>query len=200
MTVIEVGREERGQLTLRQRWSHYLVLVYALTMLIVGVNLRDSLLYATVPYEDVRAGIRAFYPQGWLLDNQGDYVFRVRDMRRTDFKTTIQVQILPVSADSTTRNLLDNLLLTRAQIFGQYRQFPRAIFQLPDETPATSVNYTFVASQDDPFLESFPTVVAGQDVVILQREQAVIITFQASADEYDTLYPVFQTFLADLEF
>ncbi len=200
MTVIEVGREDRGGLTLRQRWSHYLVLIYGVAMLLISINLRDSILYATVPYEDVRAGIRAFYPKGWLLDNEGDYVFRVRDMTRPDFKTTIQVQIIPISVDSTARNLLDNLLLTRAQIFGQYRQYPRAAFQLSDESTATAVNYTFVAGQDDPFLESFPTVVAGQDIVVLQREQAVIVTFQVSAERYDQLYPVFQTFLEDLDF
>ncbi|MDX2160599.1 MAG: hypothetical protein SF162_04660 [bacterium] len=200
MTIIEVGRAETGELSPRQRWSHYFAILYGLSMIIIGINLRDSVLYATIPYENARAGIRGFYPQNWLLDTQGDYVFRVRDMAQPDFKTTIQVQIIPVSAASTARNLLDSLALTRAQIYAAYRQFPPRELILPDETIASAVDYSFVYIEPAPFLETLPVVVAGQDVIILQRGQAVVVSFQVSAERYDQTYPIFQTFLADLEF
>ncbi|MFN8529613.1 MAG: hypothetical protein U0670_13465 [Anaerolineae bacterium] len=200
MTIIEVGPEEQRQLSLRQRWSHYLVIFYGVLMVIVAINLRDSILYATVPYEDVRAGIRCLYPQNWLLDTDGDYVFRVRDMTQPDFKTTVQVQIIPISPSSTVRNLLDDLKLTRAQVYAAYQQFPREEITLANDIPASSVEYTFVSSGTDPFLETLPTVVEGQDIIVLQRGQAVVITFQSSAERYEQLYPIFQTFLDDLEF
>ncbi len=199
MTIIEVGREETSGLSLRQRYSHYFVIVYAVVMVIISLNLRDSILYATVPYENTQAGIRVFYPQNWLLDTDGDYVFRVRDMGQPDFKTTIQVQIIPISSESAVRNLLDNLAFTRFQVYAAYRQFPRPEITLTDGTTASAVDYTFVFNNTDPFLESLPSVVVGQDVIVLQRGQAVVISYQASADRYDEFYPIFQNFLAEMQ-
>lgn len=200
MTIIEVGREQTEGISPRQRWSHYLVILYGVVMFIIGVNVRDSLLYATVPYEDTRVGVRAFYPQNWLLDTEGDTIFRVRDMTQAGFKTTLQVQIQPISAVSTARNLLDNLSLSRSQTLDGYRQFPRETVTLSGELPATAMEYTFIYSEPNPFLENIPTVVTGRDIIILQRGQAVIVSFQADADQYEQLYPIFETFLEDLDF
>jgi hypothetical protein len=200
MTIIEIGQATGSELTLRQRWSHYLVILYGITMVFLGINLRDSVLYATIPYEDVRVGIRAFYPQYWLLDTEGDYVFRVQDMTQTTYKTTIQVSIAPISTSSSSRTLLDNLSLSRFQLLAGYRQFPRRQITLQDEIEATVMEYTYVQSETDPFLESVPIVVQGIDLIVIQRGQAVIVTFQADADRYEQLYPTFETFLADLEF
>ncbi len=200
MAVIEVGREEARELSLRQRWSHYLVIGYGLVMFLIALNMRDSTLYATVPYQDVRAGVRVLYPQNWLLDTSGDYIFRVRDMTSPDFKTTILIQIQPISPVTTARNLLDNLSLSRSQSLSGYRQFPRQEVTLGEDIAATSMAYTFTFSEVDPFLQSVPIPVQGLDIVVIQREQAVIITFQASAERYDELFPYFETFLADLEF
>lgn len=201
MAIIEIVNDaSSNELTLRQRWSHYLVIIYGLLMLFVGINLRDSILYATVPYEDVRVGIRAFYPQNWLLDTTGNYVFRVRDMTQPTFKTTIQLSIVPITASSSSRILLDNLSLSRFQLLAGYRQFPREEIVLSNGVNATSMEYTYVSSEIDPFLESIPVVVEGIDIVIIQRGQAVIVTFQADANKYEELYPAFETFLNDLEF
>ena len=199
MTIIEVGREQTSGLSLRQRWSHYFVIGYAIVMIVIGLNLRDSILYATLPYENVQAGIRVFYPQNWLLDTDGDYVVRVRDMGQPEFKTTIQVQIIPISSESTVRNLLDNLAFTRFQVYAAYRQFPRTQITLADGTEATSIDYTFVFNDSDQFLESLPSVIVGQDVIVLQRGQAVVISYQANADRYEEFYPIFQNFLVDME-
>jgi hypothetical protein len=45
-------------LTRSQRWGHYLTLIFCVVTLFIGLNLRESILYATNAYIDREAGIR----------------------------------------------------------------------------------------------------------------------------------------------
>lgn len=199
MTIIEITPRPTG-LTARQRWSHYFALLYALMAVIVGLNLRASALTATIPYIDSAAGIRAYYPQNWLLDTSGDYVFRVRDMSAVGFKTTIQVDVQPVTINTTARNLLDTLTLNRSRTLSAYDVLATDPYTLPGDRQATAMTYVFVASEANPFLESLPQTVEGLDVITIQSGQAIIVTFLSDVDTYEENLPVFERFLNDLEF
>lgn len=199
MTVIEIT-ERSEELTQRQRWSHYFVFIYALVAIFVGINLRDASLYATVPYVNSEVGVRAFYPQNWLIDASGDYIFRVRDIAHIGFKTTIQVDVQPVTLNTSARNLLDTLTLNRSQTFAQYSVLSRQAYTLSDEQEATAMRYVYVEGSSDPFLESIPTVIEGLDILAIRRGQAIIITYLSDAQSFDENLPIFQRFLDDLEF
>lgn len=190
----------RDELSYRQRWSHYFALLFGVAALFIGVNLRDSALNATVVYTNSQAGIRAEYPDKWLIDQSGDYIFRVRDVAEAGFKTTIQVAARPVSATTSARNLIDALSLDRAQTLASYTVFEIRPFLLPNEVEATAVTYTYVASESNPFLESVPFVVEGMDILAISRGQAIIITFLSDSRTYERNYPRFQQFLNSLEF
>lgn len=199
MAVVEIT-SQRNELSLRQRWSDYIALFLGLFSLFIGMNLRDGALNATVVYSNNQAGIRAEYPENWLIDEQGNYIFRVRDVTQVGFKTTIQVAARPVSAITSTRNLIDALTLSRSQTLSSYTVFAIEPYVLPDEIEATAVTYTFVAAESDPFLQSIPVVVEGLDILTISRGQAIIITFLSDARTYDQNYPRFQQFLSSLEF
>ncbi|HLU11966.1 MAG TPA: hypothetical protein VK003_19985 [Oceanobacillus sp.] len=201
MTVIEVV-ERSEEMTQRQRWSHYFVLIYAVVAIFVGLQLRDSALYATVPYVNTQVGIRAYYPQNWLIDTDGDYVFRVRDMTQTGYKTTIEVNVIPVTPNTTARNLFDNLILNRSQILAEFNTLSRGEpYMLPDEREATAMSYVFVGDTGGGvFLESVPVVVEGIDILTFEGDQAIIITFLSDADDYDEHLAIFERFLNDFEF
>ncbi|MFN8451506.1 MAG: hypothetical protein U0521_23705 [Anaerolineae bacterium] len=200
MTVIEIGAPQREELTQRQRWSHYFVFIYAALALFIGYNLRTSTINATVPYVNSEVGIRAFYPQRWLIDTSGDYVFRVRDLAQLGFKTSIQVDVQPVTLNTSARNLLDTLSLSRLSTLSGYRVLSRQQYILPDEQEATEMSYVYVSAGDDPFLETIPTVVEGMDVLTIRRGQAIIVTFLSDAITFDENLPIFERFLDDLEF
>ncbi len=199
MTLIEI-RDARSDITQRQRWSHYFVFIYALIALVIGINLRDATLYATVPYSNSEVGIRAYYPERWLIDSTGDYVFRVRDIEQMGFKTTIQVNVQPVTLSTSASNLLQTLTLTRMQTLSRYRVLSSQPYALPGEQEATAMGYVYVAGEDDPFLQSIPTVVRGLDILTIRRGQAIIITFLSDANNFDENLPIFERFLDDLEF
>lgn len=189
-----------ADLTFRQRWSHYIAVIFCLTGIFIGINLRDSALTATALYVNSQAGISARYPINWLIDESEDYVFRVRDLARAGFNTTIQVATRPVSPLTSTRNVLDDLNLNRAQTLAAYEVLAEEAYTLPDEVAATAMTYTFVDTQDNPFLQGIPVVVQGVDILTIRGGQALIITFLAEASMFERIRPVFGTFIDNLEF
>lgn len=201
MAVIEVV-EQPTELTQRQRWSHYFVLIYAAIAVFIGLQLRDAALFSSVPYVNTQVGIRAYYPQNWLIDTQGDYIFRVRDMSQTGYKTTIQVDVIPITPSTTARNLFDSLILNRSQVLSMFRTISRGEpYLLPDEREATSMTYVFVEDVGSgAFLESVPVVVEGLDILSFEGDQAIVITFLSEAGSFDANLPVFERFLNDFEF
>jgi hypothetical protein len=194
---VQAGEPE---LTQRQRWSHYFVFIYALVAIFIGFQIRSATLDATIPYVNSQVGIRAFYPQHWLIDTGGNYVFRVRDVSQLGFKTTLQVDVQPVTSSTSARNLLDNLTLNRANTLSGYSVLSRAPYTLPNGLEATSMRYVYTASGDNPYLATVPTVVEGTDILTIRRGQAIIITYLSDSRNYDDNLPYFTRFLDDLEF
>ena len=189
------------ELSQGQRWSHYLVFIFSLGSFFIGINLRDSILNATTVYTNTEVGIRAEYPQNWLIDTQGNYVFRVRNISELGYPTTIQVAVEPVSQDTTARYIYDALTLNRSQTLSSYNVLSSGVeYILPDETTATSMNYTFATSENAPFLAGIPIVVQGQDVLTIRRGQAIIITFLSSSTNFNTIIAIFERFIDSLEF
>lgn len=198
MQVIEIFAEVEG-LSLRQRWAHIFTLLVAVLALLLGLNFRTQALNASSFYESPRAGISAFYPRNWLLDTSGDYVFRVRDMTQTGFKTTLQVTVRPVGADAEERNVSDRLTLDRLPILTDYGILADEAFNLAG-SEARAVSYSFVSSDANPFLQAVPSVVRGVDILTIRGEQAIVITFRADANVFEREYPRFETFLRRLKF
>lgn len=187
-------------LTQTQRWSTLFTIILALVMFGFGLNMRAQITGAVAAYEDTRIGIRLNYPEGWLLNtNSSDYVFRIRDMTRAGFKTTIQISVRPVSSATTERNVADQLARSRVLTLQDYRVLNIGMGTL-GEIPVEIVRYTYNDQSTSPFLQSFSTVVEGLDILTIQRGQAIIISFRAEANSFDDEYPIFEAFLNDLEF
>lgn len=199
MTFVEIN-STTGESTFRQRWNHYLVIAFGITGLLIGINLRDSTINATALYTNVQAGIRVNYPESWLLDETGNYIFRVQDVSRPGFSTSIQVSTRPVSASTSTRSILDSLTLNRAQTLAAYNVLTEAPYLLSNDIEATSMSYTFVSTDPNPFLQSVPTVIEGLDILTIQRGQAIIITFLSEASTYNENLPFLEQFVRTLEF
>lgn len=200
MTFQEIYDQSQDQLSQRQRWATYLSMAIIILGMYIGMTLRDSALNQSTIYSNVQAGLTANYPEGWLLDENGPYIFRVRDMATLGFKTSIQVQALPVSADVVERNLLDQLTLSRSQFLIDYNVLGYSDFNLPNDTTAVSMNYTFVSRDTSPFLEGISSVVVGLDILTIQRGQALVITYRADASIYEQQLFIFDQFLQNLRY
>jgi len=190
----------RSSLTLRQRWATYLTLLIALGLFAFGLSCQASALNRKTFYSDTETGISAFYPSNWLRDRAGDYVFRVRDMARKGFKTTLQVSLIPIGADVQTRNIADRLTLKRAQSLTDYSVLAIQPYVVGSDETGIGVLYTYVARESSPFLEGLPEVIVGYDVIRIARGQAVVATFRAEAGLYEAEFRIFEDFLQSLVF
>ncbi len=199
MTIVEVV-EQQPRVSQRQRWGNYFVYIYAVISLFIAVNLGTSTIYASRFYNNPQAGIQAYYPQNWLIDTDGDYIFRVRDMHQPQFKTTIQVSVLPVTINTQARNLLDSLILSRSRTLAAFDVLDNAPYIMPDESEATAMTYTYVESGTDPFLASLPIVVEGLDILVIRGGQAILITFLSEAEQYEENLEYFERFVNELRF
>lgn len=198
MGFVEMGSASPS-LSQRQRWGLYLTLIVGGVFLVIGVYLRDTTLNATTTYSDIQAGIQIEYPANWLIDTDGDYIFRLRDVSNRGFKTTIQVDTQIASADTMdARNIFDALTLRRSQVLAEYNVQSIEDYILPDESMANKMNYTFVTAEINPFLDDVPMVVQGTDILIIKQDQVTIATFQAGLGEFERNFPVFERILADL--
>ena len=200
MAQLETGRSPALPLTQRQRWS--LILSYAAIALglLAGINQRDSALNAASVYSNATAGITARYPARWLLEESGEYVFRVRDMAHRGFNTAIEISTVAAGADASARSLFDQLSLARAQVLIDYNVLGYEAYALPDDSPATAMAYSFVAREASPFLQGVSAVVRGLDILTVRRGQALIISFRADSRIYDRELATLRAFIENLEY
>lgn len=182
-----------------QRWSHLLAISFCFFGILIGINIRNSNLNATTTYINNEAGIRANYPAEWLLDVDGSYVFRVQDISRPGFKTSIQIEIFPFTEEMSPANVIEDLSLSRARVLSTYDILGVRDYLL-DDVPATLSEYTYVFTQANPFTQSVPIVVIGQDILVQRRGQAILISFLTDADSYGEDIAIFEAFLESLEF
>ena len=127
----ETGRTPAIQITPRQRWSIAVTYLLLAVGFVMGVNQRDSALNQASIYSNLEAGFTASYPARWLLEESGAYVFRVRDMSHRGFNTVIEVSTAPVGADTSERNILDQLSLRRSQTLTDYTVLGYEPYLLP---------------------------------------------------------------------
>ncbi|MBC7811362.1 MAG: hypothetical protein H7175_09450 [Burkholderiales bacterium] len=127
-------------------------------------------------------------------------MFRVRNVSEIGFKTTLQVAIIPVGPDTTTRSILDGLSLSRFQTLAAYGVSSTTPYSLPNEREGTAMSYSYVDTSANPFLESVPVVVEGLDVLTISRGQAIVISFLADAQTYARDLVIFERFIENLEF
>ncbi len=185
----------------RQRWANLLVLLFGLGGILFSLLLREQVLGATVRYSNLQAGINAAYPPGWLLEEGGsDHVFRIRDLTAPGFATTLQVAVQPVAGESAARNIFDALTLQRAQTLAAYTVNSEQSYMLPNGRVTSAMAYTFVSTGDNPFLRSVPVIVDGLDVLIIERDQALVITYRANTDVFTRELPHLERFLQSLDF
>ncbi|MCU0476425.1 MAG: hypothetical protein MUC99_10000 [Anaerolineae bacterium] len=192
--------DSQSETTRTQRFSHYFAIAYCVIAFFIGANLRDSTLFAATVYQDTEVGITAYYPTNWLFSTRDGSVLTVEDTRRLAFKTTIQIRIVPFSPGMSVRNIIDTLSIERQISRPFYKVLSIGQRPIRATETATTLDYTYVATVDDPFLQIVPSVVQGEDVIIIRRNQAILISFMTDADTYTQDYPVFERFISSLEY
>jgi hypothetical protein len=183
----------------RVRFAHYFTLTYCIVAVIIAMILRDAALFATTEFRNNEVGVIAYYPANWLLDTSTS-VLRATDTARSGFKTIIEVQVLPFAPRMSARNVVDSLTLVRQGSLQDYRNLASREITLRNQEVAVVNEYQYVYAPNDPFLQTLSTTVVGRDVLVIRRNQAILITFQTDARTLEEDLGIFDRFLDSLEY
>jgi len=183
----------------RVRFAHYFTLAYCLLAITIALILRDTALFATTEFRNNEVGVIAYYPANWLLDTSTS-VLRATDTARSGFKTVIEVQVLPFAPRMSARNVIDSLTLARQGSQQDYHNLASREIMLRNQDVAIINEYQYVYAPNDPFLQTLSTTVVGRDVLVIRRNQAILITFQTDARTLEEDLAIFDRFLDSLEY
>mgnify|MGYP005841778633 FL=1 len=173
----------------RRDHSPWLVWLLVAVALVAGWALKAYAENLTESYS--AGGITVRYPAGWVASGGDDGVLRFRDARAGGVAPVLEVRSYPgpVGQDVTAALTVqaDALALTRARELSAYRTLDSDYAARWRGQPALRVTYAFVRDLPNPGLTSPPTVVLGEDLMVLTRGRVVVFTLQAPEDLYPRL-------------
>lgn len=191
--------ERYRSITRNDRFSSVFVVLVVAGALILGLVLRGRASGQTWDFNSREAGIEVTYPAGWLTDESNSYVVRIRDPRARPFKTLYMITTVPAGGQTSIRNVLDGLTVQRSSDLPAYRVL-NVQDTLVGTVRATEMSFAYVDADPNPFSQRLPVVVQGLDVLIRDQDRVIVLTFMASADDYDSELPGFQRFLQSLQY
>ncbi len=186
-------------LTRSDRFSELAVVLLVAFSLAVGLLLRQQTSSQLWTYQSTEAGLEVEYPAGWLVDESGSYLARIRDPKARPFKTQYQIAIIPAGGQTSIRNVLDGLTLQRSINLSAYRVLSVQNTLLGGQT-VTQMDFAFVDADPNPFIQRLPVVVLGQDIVIRDGDRAIVLSYMADETTFNNGRPGFQRFLASLRY
>jgi hypothetical protein len=191
--------EAASEITKNDRFSFVLVIVTFVVMFTIGLLMKQQSAAGTWPFSDTESGIEAEYPVGWLVEEGTTYVARIRDPKSRPFKTQLMLTVVPAGGQTAIRNVLDSLTLQRSVDLPAYRVIQVQEFDEGGFT-VTQMDFVYVQTDPNPFIERLPVVVRGIDRIILDGNRAIIASYMADESTFETQLTTFERFVASLRY
>ncbi|GAB4478456.1 MAG: hypothetical protein Kow00124_22910 [Anaerolineae bacterium] len=195
----ETFEDGAPDITRADRFSSILVVVVAVGAVLLGLFLRQQASNEQWTFVSREAGIEAMYPAGWITARGGGYVARISNPIARPYKTQYIISVVPFSPQSSVRNVLDNLTIQRSNDLSAYRVLSIDEVNLGGAA-LTEMSFAFVDADPNPFIQRLPVVVQGRDVVIVDGNRAIIVTFMSEQSRFEENLPDFQRFLSSLRY
>lgn len=191
--------EASSEITKNDRFSFVLVIATFVVMVSVGLLIKQQSAAGTWSFSDTESGIEAQYPVGWLVEEGSTTVARIRDPKARPFKTQFVLTVVPAGGQTAIRNVLDTLTLQRSIDLPAYRVLQVENFDQGGFT-VTQMDFVYVQTDPNPFIERLPVVVRGMDRVILDGNRAIIASYMADEATFDAQLITFERFVASLRY
>ena len=105
----------------RDRWADWAVIALVVVALLLGLLLREMVLFRTAPFTLADAGISVRCPAAWVRETGEDPLLRVRDPLGGEFDTVLELRSRPLSIEAESTLVLDALALERAGQVAAYQ-------------------------------------------------------------------------------
>ncbi len=194
-----IREEMPAQVNLQNRWGSLLVIIMTVAGLLAAFLLRDTILSASIFFENLEAGLALRYPASWIVETEGDFVLRVTDPESLPFKTTITASVRIIGLETSAVSVVNRITLERSPSLPGYDVLESREIQTPYGI-AESVSFTYIAIENNPLLQSIPVPMRGQDIIFIKERQAIILTYTAARENFDPDYFYFENMLRSLVF
>jgi hypothetical protein len=184
--------------SLGDRYSDWAVIVVTLVAVILGWLLMSSVQTRAVPFE--AGGVKGQMPAGWMTD-QADkgVVLHTTELGGAGFGTSYQLEVVPVSGETSPSAVASFYSVNRAQNLNTVRVLDQQDVSINGHN-GYKVTYAFVDANSDLTRVNVPVVVRGVDYFFVAGDHAVVVTYQASEDNYEADFGRFRRFLESLNF
>lgn len=180
------------------RFADWAVIAVTVVALLAGWLTKNSVESRSVPFEV--SGISAQTPQGWLMTNaQGNEILHVTDPLSSGFGTTYSIENIPVASDATVGQAVSLLTLQRGQALTAYRVLEQKQVTVFGQA-AYEIGYVFVESNPNLTYNQIPNIVRGLDYIFLNGDHAIVATYWADENAFESDLGRFQGFLSTLKF
>ena len=183
----------------RDRWADWAVIALVAVALILGLALREIILFRAAPFTFAEAGISGRSPATWVREIGDDPLLRVRDPLGGEFDTVLELRSRPLAAEAEPTLVLEALALERAAQVVAYQTLSTDQVLVGGET-ATRRAFTYVHVDRIPYVDRLPVVVWGMDLALHDDGRIIVVTLLADKDNFDAYQRYLHTFVEALEF
>ena len=195
MTTEISGRGRR-----RDRWVSWIVIAVTAVALILGWFLKTAAEGRTAVYE--AEGLRVRYPADWVrADPRPPLLLQVEDRWATPYRTTLTLARRPVppGAVKVLPIIEDTLALERGRNWTAYRVLGMEGNIPIDGNSGMRVAFAYVEPNPNPFLETLPVVMHGEDYLFSMGDGVYIATLTAAEPNYAQAQKALKAFLRSLQ-
>jgi hypothetical protein len=174
----------RAQVKRHDRWVNLTVIGIVAAALLLGWRVKVAAENRSVEVQ-VEA-IKLRYPEGWVrAEVEPPVLLQVQDRMAKGFATALSVQrrALPLDLPKPLAAVHQTLTLERARLWNGYRQLGEEPVTV-DGRAGTHVTFAYVETNPNPFLQTLPVVMRGEDYLFQQDTQAYIFTLTAAEANY----------------
>lgn len=185
--------------SLGDRYAEITVVLVTIVALVAGWFFKSSVENASVPFE--AEGITAAAPKGWLqVSPSNNEILHTIDINSSGFGATYIIRQVAITSEATTSEVASLVSLELAQNLNAFRILEQQEVKDINGRDAYMITYVFVESDPDLTHTNIPSVVRGMDLVYLNGERAIVVSFQADEKNYDLDLGRFYNFLKSINF
>jgi len=195
-----MNREVQDRAQRRDRWVDVVVTGLFVVALVLGWGLKSSAEARAVSFSG--DGITAQYPAGWVqAKTDMPVLFQAEDRLATPFRTTISVQRQPLPSDdeNALATVHSTMVLDRGPRLTAFRVLHTRDGVTVGGRSGMQVRFAYVENNPNPFLETLPVVVEGEDFLFTVGDQAYVVTLTAAEVNFDGMEGMLDRFVRTLQ-
>jgi len=195
-----MSAEVRERAARRDRYVNWVVIGVTVLALILGWLVKVAAEGRTVLYEG--DGLSAQYPAEWVRAKvQAPVLLQLEDRWAVPYRTTLRLERrpAPTGMEKILSTVYNTLALERGRGWTAYRVLASDGSVEVAGTIGMHLTFAYVETNPNPFLETVPVVMYGEDYLFPIGDQVYVATLTAAEANYPEVRKALSVFLRSLE-